>query len=62
MKKIQARFFRGNVLAQTGHFLTKEEVDKMREKVLINSLEIQKKLLRKLFNKIKKTIDLLGLK
>ncbi len=33
IKKIQARFFSGNVLAQTGHFLTKNEVSRLRKEV-----------------------------
>jgi hypothetical protein len=33
IKEIQARFFSGNVLAQTGHFLTKKEVDRLRKEV-----------------------------
>lgn len=34
LKKIQARFFNGNVLAQIGHFVTKEEADVLRKDVL----------------------------
>ena len=33
LKKIQSRFFSGNVLAQKGNYLTKEEVDELRERV-----------------------------
>ncbi len=33
-KKIQSRFFSGNVLAQKGNYITKEEIDELRKKVL----------------------------
>lgn len=33
-KKIQARFFSSSPLAYMGHFLTKEDVDELREEVL----------------------------
>ena len=34
LKEIQSRFFSGNVLAQNGNYITKEEVDALRKKVL----------------------------
>ncbi|MFT5703518.1 MAG: hypothetical protein ACJAZX_000999 [Rickettsiales bacterium] len=33
LKAIQARFFNGNVLAQKGNFLTKQDVDELRKEV-----------------------------
>jgi hypothetical protein len=33
LKNIQSRFFSGNILAQRGNYLTKEEVDELRSKV-----------------------------
>jgi len=34
LKKVQSRFFRGNILAQSGHYLTSEDVDELRKEVL----------------------------
>lgn len=34
LKKIQARFFNGNVLAQSGNYLAADEVDQLRKAVL----------------------------
>jgi hypothetical protein len=33
-KKLQSRFFHGNVLAQNGHYLTTQEVDDLRDEAL----------------------------
>ena len=33
IKNIQSRFFRGNISAQRGFFITKEEADDLRKKV-----------------------------
>jgi len=34
IKRVQTRFFRGNVRAMRGHWVAKEEQDERREKVL----------------------------
>ncbi len=33
LKNVQSRFFRGNISAQRGFFITKEEADDLRKKV-----------------------------
>lgn len=34
LKKIQSRFFTGNILGQRGDYMTKEEVDQLRASVI----------------------------